>query len=429
MSKRSLLADITGVLGSHVLAMFSVLGLNILLSRTLGPSGYGIYTSLFAVPLVVLGLVQLGMSRSAVYHLGHQRFDDSRTVSSIFVLLVFTGTTGVMASAIAYVVISNPHFSLQWIILLLCGLPLFLGNIYTGGIFIGKEQIRTANRLFWMPVTMNLALAMVLVGYFGLGITGALISMLTASALVFGISIRKISAQFRLQPVFDREIMKSLASKGFVYSLAFVMLQLNYKADILLLQKMVVPSEVGLYALGVSVTEQLWLLPYAMGVVLMSRTANAGDKALMARTTAMLLRTCVPAALLGAIALMLLTPLLLPLIFGDKFIPSIRIVQTILPGIVIFMIFRIIESYFAGLGKPRISVYVLIPALCVNIALNLWWIPVYGTIGAAWATNISYALATAIYTVVFMRYSKFGPGELFILKKDDLRKIANKQAG
>ena len=118
-----------------------------------------------------------------------------------------------------------------------------------------------------------------------------------------------------------------------------------------------------------------------------------------------------------------LTPPLLPLIFGKSFIPSIRVVQTILPGIVIFMIFRIIESYFAGLGKPMLSVMTLIPSLLLNIILNLLWIPRYGIIGSAMATNFSYAFATIIFLFVFQKYSRLSFKELLILKPSDLQRL------
>ena len=287
------------------------------------------------------------------------------------------------------------------------------------------EQIRTANQYYWMPVTLNFVMAALFVGLLNLGINGALLSVLFSTALIFGISIRKLSQQFSIRLKYHPVILKSLAGKGVLYALAFVMLQLNYKVDILLLQKMAAPDQVGFYSLGVSVTEQLWLLSYAMGVVLMSRTANADDKRQMAATTALLLRTAVPAALLGALVLVFAVPFLLPVIFGKEYIPSIQVVQTIVPGIVIFMIYRITESYFAGLGKPLISVIMLIPALVLNVVLNLWWIPLYGITGAAWATNVSYTLATLLLVIFFHRYSGLGPLAIFIPRASDINRIRN----
>ncbi len=420
MAKRTIFRDITGVLSSNLVAMVSVLLINILLSRVLGPSGFGIYSSLFAVPLVVLSIAQLGMSRSAVYHLGRKLYNDSQTVSSILMILLITGGISILASAIAYKLMANPGFSLNWIIMILCGIPFFIGNVYLGGIFMGKEQIKQANIIFWLPVMLNLLLAVILVWFYKIGITGALISVLFGTLIAFTVSLLRLRHEFDIRLVYRAPIVKSLVSMGFVYAITTMLLKLNYKVDVLILQKMVTPAEVGFYSLGVSVTEQLWLLPYAMGVVLMTRTANANDQTVMLATTARLLRFSVLGAITGALAMALLAPPLLPLIFGIKYTPSIGIVQAILPGIVIFMIFRIIESHFAGIGKPWLSVWFLLPSLLVNIGLNFLWIPHYGAMGSAWATNVSYILATVLCVITFKRLTGLKFTEMFILQKADI---------
>ena len=423
---RSLLEDIAGVLGSHVLSMAAVLGLSVLLSRTLGPEGYGIYTSLFAIPMIVMGLVQLGLSRSAIYFLGNRLYSEGKIIASIYTLLIFTSIAGVIITCAGYAIVANPHFKMLWMGLILAGIPFMLGNIYTGGVFIGKEQIPVANRLQWMPVTINLLLSSLLVWALGWGITGALLSTFIATVFVFIIGFIRVRRTFEFEPGFYPEILRSLASKGFVYAVNFVMLQVNYKVDVVLLQRMVAPEQIGYYSLGVSVTEQLWLLPYAIGIVLMSRTANSPDKQGMASTAALVLRTSVPASVLGALALVLLTPVFLPLIFGEKFLPSIAVVQTIVPGIVIFMIYRIIESYYAGRGNPMLSVRILMPAAVLNILLNLWWIPRWGILGAAWATNVSYTAATLAFLLFFKKDSGLPMAKILLPRLSDWQRVGKR---
>ncbi len=60
-------------------------------------------------------------------------------------------------------------------------------------------------------------------------------------------------------------------------------------------------------------------------------------------------------ALLGAIILFFIAPFIIPLLYGKAFIPSIEIVQMILPGILLFIVFRILNSRLAGMGKPEIA--------------------------------------------------------------------------
>jgi O-antigen/teichoic acid export membrane protein len=425
MAKRTLFADIAGVFSGNIVAMASTLLLSILLSRTLGPSGYGVYSSLFAVVSMVMGIALMGMGRSAVFHLGRKIFDDNLTVSSILVMQLITGSLSMLAAGIAYYVMHDQAFKWYWIVLILCMLPFLIGNYYQGGIFMGKEQIQRANRLMWLPTTINLLLSAILVWGLKLGITGALVAVLLSTLSVNLSGIFDLVRQFRIRLALHKTILKSLVKMGIVYALTTMLLQWNYKVDVLILKKMVSLSDVGFYSLGVSITEQLWLLPYAMGVVLMSRTANATNQDQILETTARLLRFAFPLAILGGLIMAALTPFLLPLIFGSKFIPSIQVVQAILPGIVIFMVFRILESYFAGLGKPWISMAFLLPSLVVNIGLNLWWIPKYGILGSAWATNISYLFATLLCVFTLMRMTGLSLSKLFLLKKEDITLISN----
>jgi O-antigen/teichoic acid export membrane protein len=425
MAKRTLFADIAGVLSGNIVAMASALLLSILLSRTLGPTGYGVYSSLFAVVSMVMGIALMGMGRSAVYHLGRKVFDESATVSSILLMQLFTGSLSMLAAGIAFWVIDDNTFEWYWIVLVLCMLPFLVGNYYQGGVFMGKEQIKRANRLMWLPTSINLCLSAILVWGFKLGITGALVAVLVSTFSVNIYGILGLVRQFTIRLIFHKNILRSLVKMGIVYALTTMLLQWNYKVDVLLLKRMLPLSEVGFYSLGVSITEQLWLLPYAMGVVLMSRTANATNNEQILETTARLLRFAFPLALVGGLLMALLTPFILPLIFGEKFIPSIQVVQAILPGIVIFMVFRILESYFAGIGKPWISMGFLIPSLLINVGLNLWLIPLFGILGSAWATNASYLFATLLCVITFTRMSGLGLSELFILKKDDIRLITN----
>lgn len=183
------------------------------------------------------------------------------------------------------------------------------------------------------------------------------------------------------------------------------------------MQKFSTAKEIGYYSLGVSIAEQMWLLPYAIGVVVMSRSANATDQNAINKSTAMLLRLTLLLAIIGSVIVVVLTPYFLPLIFGEKFIPSIRIVQYILPGIIFFIIVRILDSRLAGIGKPHIAVLILIPSLIINIILNFLWIPKYAGMGAVMATNVSYIFGSVVFLFVYSNIVKMPVREILIIKR------------
>ncbi|PKP18060.1 MAG: hypothetical protein CVU06_12540, partial [Bacteroidetes bacterium HGW-Bacteroidetes-22] len=297
-----------------------------------------------------------------------------------------------------------------------------LGNLYTSGIFLGLEEIRYSNMLHYLPAYLTLILSLIFVWVFKLGVTGAITASLISAMTAFVVATRHLKREFEIIIPAPREAIWSVGRLGVVYAISHMLLQLNYKADVLMLQKMRPAAEVGFYSIGVSITEQLWLIPFTIGLVLLSRTANDTDNTGAAQRTALLLRIGVMLGVAGSIVLWLLAPLLVPLVFGKPYIASVPIIQAILPGIVIFIIFRLLESHLAGMGKPYLAIWALVPSLLLNIGLNLWLIPRYGAIGSAWATNISYASATVVYVAIYLRTMKTTLWELFIPGRQDIEK-------
>lgn len=421
-NKRSLARDIAGVFSGNIAAMGAVLLTNIVLSRGLGPTNYGILTSLLAVLMVSVSIVQLGINRSAVFHLGQQVIPRHTTISSVYTIWGITSLAGILISAISVLVIKNPNFTILMVTCAMLVIPFILGNLYNSGIFLGLEEIRYSNMLHYLPAYLTLFLSLLFVWVFKLGVTGAITAALISSVVAFVVTTRHLKREFEIKVPAPRNAIWSVGRLGIVYAMSHMLLQLNYKADVLMLQKMRSAAEVGFYSIGVSITEQLWLIPFTIGLVLMSRTANDTDNPGAAQRTALLLRIGIILGVIGSIALWVLAPLLVPVIFGKPYLASVPIIQSILPGIVIFIIFRLLESHLAGKGKPYLALWALIPSLILNIGLNLWLIPRYGAIGSAWATNISYASATIVYVAIYLRTMNTTLWELFVPGRQDIEK-------
>jgi O-antigen/teichoic acid export membrane protein len=298
-------------------------------------------------------------------------------------------------------------------------IPFRLAMAYFGGIFIGNEQIGKSNFINWFSEVIHLAAVMIFVWLMDWQIAGALLALLISHVLITCWALYTLNKEFKLHLHFEPKIIKDLLSMGFLFALSFVIIQLNFRIDVLLLQELSTMEEVGIYSLGVSIAEKLWQLPFAIGIVLMSRTANATDQEAINSTTAKLVRVSLIAGLIASVALYVVTPWVLPAIWGEKFRPSIMVIQYILPGILFISTYRILSSRLSGIGKPQVSIYVFLPALVINVLLNLWWIPGYGAMGAVMATNVSYTLGTLAYIFVYSRIVHMPVRKIFAFRKSD----------
>ena len=419
MAKRSLLRDVTGVMFTRIFLIIAGLLTSVVLSRKLGPTGFGVYSAILVLPLVVVSFAQLGMRASSIFHIGRKQYDPGEIAGSVVLVLLMTSLLAILITSIGYLVMDEESFTGLYIFLVLFSLPFRLAMAYFGGIFLGREQIDKSNFINWFAEFLNLLAVLVFVWLLGWGIRGALISLLVSQATITAWAFYVIKKDIGIRLKFHPDVMKSLLSMGVLFATSFGIIQLNYRIDILLLQQLSTMEEVGFYSLGVSIAEKLWQLPLAVGVVLMSRTANAEDQHLINMMSARLVRVALLAVFIASVILFVISPWVVPVIWGEKFRQSIPTVQYILPGIIFISIYRVLNSRLAGIGKPHISIYVFAPALILNILLNLWWIPLWGAFGAVMATNISYTLGTLVYIFVYSRIVKMPVLQIFAYRKSD----------
>ena len=424
MAKRGFFRDFMGVLNSNVVSLVSALLMVVVLTRVMGTDGYGAYNALIVVPLIVVSLTHLGIRGASIYLLGSKKYDENHLVSSIVLILIGSSTIGILLSAIGFYFYREPSFTLLLISLVLFVIPFRLATIYVGGVFLGKDEIKKSNQLNWMINVINLVLAAVLVWWLDYGLLGAVIATLAANAWVAMVAMRMLTKNFEIKIIYHPVIVKHLLRMGLLFSISFFILQLNYKVDILLLEKLSTVNEVGLYALATQIAEQLWQIPLAVGIVLFSRTSNDGGQILPSSVIA-LTRTTFIIVFIMATALFLLAPFVIPLVFGNAFSASSLMLQIILPGIVILTFFRVLSGQLAGMGKPQVTLYIFAPALVINILLNFLWIPGYGGKGAAMASNVSYLMGSLGYWIYYARLHHLSLFELFHFRKTDFDSLNN----
>ncbi len=392
---------------------------SVILTRKLGPEGFGIYSAILVIPLLVVSFAQLGIRGSSIYHVGKKQFEQREIVAAVLNILVMTSILGILVTALAFLFLGDEQYPGVYIFLVLLMIPFRLAMAYFGGIFIGKEQIGRSNFINWFSEVIHLVSVIFFVWLLQWQIAGALLALLISHVLVTIWALFRLHSEFRPHLGFRWEIIRNLLSMGFLFALAFAVIQLNFRIDILLLKEISTLEEVGYYSLGVSVAEKLWQLPLAIGIVLMSRTANATDQDAINRTTGRLVRVSMLAGLLASLAMIAVSAWAVPAIWGEKFQPSVRIIQFIMPGILFISIFRVLSSRLSGIGLPHITIFVFLPALIINVLLNLLWIPRWGALGAVHATNVSYTLGTLAYIFVYSRIVKMPVAEIIKYRKDD----------
>ncbi len=421
MAKRTYLRDILSILGSNLTVTSCNLATGVILTRFLGAAGFGLYSSIIVVPIMVIGFTQLGIRRSAIYHIGNKLLPEDHIVSALFLLLLWTSALSIIICGLVYFLSESQPFDPLIIVLVLLTIPLLLTNVFAGGIFLGKEDIKRASIVNAGPTIMTLLLTILFVWGLKMSVLGAFSAIALANFIMFFITYRIVVVQFRYNITwkYHEGIMKSMIKLGLVNAIAIFIMQLNYRLDILMLKKLSTLEEVGFYSLAMQIAEQLWHIPYAIESIVLSRSANTTDDKFVHRTVASIFRVSLLVGLASGLLIFFVAPYLIPLVFGHGFVKSVAMIQVVLPGVLILVGFRILNSRLTGMGKPQIAIYTFMPALVINFILNLFLIPRFGGIGAAWSTNVSYAAGSIIFVIIYSRMVKMPLGDIFRYRASD----------
>ena len=429
LARKSYFRDILSVFGSNLSVTISNLVIGVILSRVLGAAGFGLYSSIIVVPVIVIGFTQLGIRRSTIYHIGRKDIDENNLASALILLWFYTSFLSIMICGMVFFFSYSQPYDPLMVVLVLLTIPLLLMNLFAGGIFLGKEEILRANIINAGPTLLTLVLTILCVWFMKLSVLGAFMGIFVANFLMFFFVYRTIIGEYRYKITwkYHEPLMKSMVKLGLVNAVAIFVMQLNYRMDVLMLKKLSTLEQVGFYSVAIQIAEQVWHIPYAIETIILSRSANTDDDEGVTRIVSSIFRLSMLASLAASVLIFYIAPFLIPLIFGKDFMPSVPMIQAVLPGVLILVGFRILNSRLTGKGKPEVAIYTFVPALVVNFIANLFMIPKFGGMGAVWSTNISYTLGSIAFLIVYSRKIKMPISEILLFKKSDFtffRKIS-----
>ena len=205
---------------------------------------------------------------------------------------------------------------------------------------------------------------------------------------------------------------------GLVGYLSYLMSFLNFRLDALLVNIFRNATEVGFYAVAVSMAETIWYIANAASTVLAPRVASAQSTS--DETTGRVSRVVGSTSLLAAILLALAAPLMVRILFGTAFQSSVAAVWLLLPGVVTLSVSRVLSSYLLGRNKQVVDLVASLAGLAATIALDLTLIPRYGFAGAAVASSIAYTITLLVNLTWVVRHSELTLRLLLIPTRGDL---------
>ena len=382
------------LLGERVLRIFAGLLVGIWVARYLGPSQFGIFSYVLAFVGLFAPLAKLGMDGIISRDVAREETDLNQLLSSSF-LMKLLGALFVVFFTTGYMIFTknDPIYTYLAIVLSF----VFVVKSFEVLEFYFRAKVKgiyisVANSVGIIVVSL-LKIIFILSSF-------PLIYFAIANLIEVLVAILLLLFFFRRETVFlsssfatvrqGRRLLKE--SWPLIFSGFFALVYLNI--DQIMIEEMLGSYEVGQYSAASRISSALYFIPMTIGWSIQTIVVNAKKscESLYYQRIQELFSLLVVVAYILIIPIYIFSEPIVLFLFGSEYRDAVEVLALhIWASLFVFVglirgLWVLNESYF------KFALMANLGAGAVNIVLNYYWLPIFGIIGAAWATLISYGV-------------------------------------
>ena len=413
--------------GVNALLLPLGIGSSVLIGRTVGPTGKGSLDLIVATAALLGMILSLSLPQGITFVIAQGKAIRNVIASQLGLLSILLALLALVVLRLLESTGYLETFLPNWGIWVVAGVVLYvwieLVSKFCAAILTGQQQIAVVNNAELLGRIAQFLILFVLAGV--LYISGRQLSvgwlfLVALSASVLISSFLLASLHFRFQLSRDLSGLKAAMAFALPCYAANAAQFLNYKLDVFVVGFFAGKASVGRYTLAVSLAQLLWLMSNSVASVLLPKVAATADVGASIHHTTRVTRLAFWGTAVAGIALALVATQAIPLFYGEPFRPSVSALLWLLPGIVIFSIANVLAAYIAGIGKPRLNLYVSGISLIITITLDFVLIPKLNIVGAAIASTVSYSVAAFLLIFFFMRETGATLRQVLVPSSEDL---------
>ncbi len=421
---------------TQVPTLFFGIIVGIFTTRVLGPEGkgaYAIFQSDLALFVLFLGFnINFGIA----YFVSNKKM----SLSKMMGLAMLLALSGLLLLTLFIVVdtwvckeesliFPKGYGTLFYHVFLLLGFVLTLCNTVFSAAFRALRDFKTINFIALLNAVFNFTVFLGLFIYarFYPDKVGLLwVLSLSLAVLLFNTLlwlyhyIRKVG----VLPVF------SLGFKEFRLVFNFIAIAylsqlinlLNYRMDFWVLEYYHGAAALGLYALAVNIAQMMGMVTTSITQVLQP-TLNSPDEQDKEAKFILYSRLHFTTLVLVALAIYLLSPWVVPLVYGVRFADSSLYLRILVFGVLFSSTSQLMGIALVNAGKVKYNLIATVIGFSLTLVLDFWLIPVYGATGAGIASSIVYlVIFIAVFYFILFRL-KMPKSNYFIIMPRDIRKL------
>lgn len=382
-----------------------------LVTRTLGPAGYGDIIIVITYVSTFFVMADFGINNIVVRSWAKEPQKAKAEFTDLLVLRFIMSLALCLAAAVLAVLLSKTSAQYSQVVLkgIMVGLTLIIGqSLYFSASAVFQTFFSYA-KSFWASLWGNIVALILLVVaiYFGVGELGVIGAIILGSLVPTVLALYFVREYLSLKSLrFNFKYSKLLLVASLPTGLGLIINTVYTSSDRLLLSVLVPASALGLYGLAYKVFENILVLPnFYMNASFPVMVARKEESQESLGHTVQKIFDAISLVVFPLIAGgIILSPVIINLVGGESFSGADTVLAVLFLGSVIYFyspLFRwllIVEHqewwlpWIYGLG------------LATNVALNLIAIPRYGIVGAAVVNAIS-ELAVLVFSAVIVHQS------------------------
>ena len=399
----------------------------LLMSRMLGPEGYGLY----GLTLPFQGIFQIlsagGLPPAISKYVAEYNAKDEKALTR---QVIYTATKFMVLMAILLSIIllfssdfiANEIFHKPLVVWPLRAVSLITPfSVIVGamrGAFQGvyKNEYTVYNRMAEQLATIVFAVVFVYCGLYAMGAVlggafGFIVSAITAVLLYK----KYISPMFYSEDSLDLSLKEELKLLWMLicFAVPVAITALSemaiYDVGTLVIGVFMLSRDVGFYNAADPISRIPLVISLSISTVLLPATAEAyvlKNQKLLQEYVVDCLRYCILTVIPMCVMISMFSMPLIQLLFGGVYTPGSGVLSILVIGMSFYSIYMISSSILQGTGNPRLPMYILLCGTAVNIVLNTFFVQMMGILGAAIATTITTAILMIIIMFLVIRTTK-----------------------
>ncbi|MEI6529231.1 MAG: flippase [Candidatus Falkowbacteria bacterium] len=408
------LIQVAGKIVSTVLGLFSLA----LITRYLGQTGFGEYTTIMTFLTFFAVIADLGLTLVTVQMISGQRDDENKILNNLFSLrlvsaLLFIGIA-------PFIVMFFPYSAtVKFGVLIAAASFVFPAlNQILVGLFQKKLNMDRA-ALAEVISRVVLIIGIILTQKYEAGLRGILITSIASSAASFLLHYIFACKFAVVKFEFDLSLWKKIISRSWPLAITIVLNLIYLRADTLILSLFRGPEIVGLYGAAYKILDVLTTLPFMFaGLILPILTSAWAEnnkpffKKILQKSFDCMAIVAIP-LMIGA---QFLGKPIMYFVAGKDFVLAGDILKILIFAVAAIFLGTMFSHAVIAIDKQKKMIGFYVFTSISSLAAYLYLIPRYSYIGAASVTIYSELLIAIFSAYCIFKYTRFFPSLCVVIK-------------